>query len=70
MLVLSRKQGERIFVGDDVTIEIRRVAGNRVTIAVDAPRDVVVLRGELKEEQDRPAGSQANGAAGHGRPQR
>lgn len=48
MLVLSRKQGERIFVGDDVTIEIRRVAGNRVTIAVDAPRDVVVLRGELK----------------------
>lgn len=49
MLVLSRKIGEKIHVGDDVTIEIRRVAGNRVTIAVDAPRNVRILRGELKE---------------------
>lgn len=49
MLVLSRKIGEKIHVGDDVTIEIRRVAGNRVTIAVDAPRNVRILRGELRE---------------------
>src|SRR5262249_55516068 len=49
MLVLSRKIGEKIHVGKDITIEVRRVAGNRVTLAVDAPRDVRILRGELKE---------------------
>jgi carbon storage regulator len=48
MLVLSRKVGERIHVGDNITIEIRRIAGNRVTIALGAPRDVRILRGELE----------------------
>lgn len=47
MLVLSRKMFETINIGDDITIEVRRIAGNRVTIAVDAPRDVRILRGEL-----------------------
>jgi carbon storage regulator len=49
MLVLSRKIGEKIHVGEDITIEVRRVAGNRVTLAVEAPRQVRILRGELKE---------------------
>jgi carbon storage regulator len=48
MLVLSRKVGERIHVGDNIVLEIRRIAGNRVTIALDAPRDVRILRGELE----------------------
>lgn len=47
MLVLSRKVGERIHVGDNIVLEIRRIAGNRVTVALDAPRDVRILRGEL-----------------------
>ncbi len=47
MLVLSRKVGERIHIGNDVFIEVRRVAGNRVTLAVSAPRSIRVLRGEL-----------------------
>jgi carbon storage regulator len=49
MLVLSRKIGEKIHVGNDITIEVRRVAGNRVTLAVEAPREVRILRGELRE---------------------
>lgn len=49
MLVLSRKIGEKIHVGNDITIEVRRVAGNRVTLAVEAPREVRILRGELHE---------------------
>ena len=49
MLVLSRKIGEKIHVGKDITIEVRRVAGNRVTLAVEAPREVRILRGELKD---------------------
>jgi carbon storage regulator len=48
MLVLSRKVGERIHVGDNVVLEIRRIAGNRVTLALDAPRNVRILRGELE----------------------
>jgi carbon storage regulator len=48
MLVLSRKVGERIYVGDNIVLEIRRIAGNRVTVALDAPRDVRILRGELE----------------------
>jgi carbon storage regulator CsrA len=48
MLVLSRKVGERIHVGDNVVLEIRRIAGNRVTLALDAPRHVRILRGELQ----------------------
>ncbi|HVT29567.1 MAG TPA: carbon storage regulator [Lacipirellulaceae bacterium] len=48
MLVLSRKVGERIHVGDNIVLEIRRIAGNRVTIALEAPRDVRILRGELE----------------------
>jgi carbon storage regulator len=50
VLVLSRKAGQRINIGDDVTIEVRRVAGNRVTIALEAPRGIRILRGELKED--------------------
>lgn len=49
MLVLSRKIGEKIHVGGNITIEVRRVAGNRVTLAVDAPREVRILRGELRD---------------------
>jgi len=48
MLVLSRKVGERIHVGEDIVLEIRRIAGNRVTLALDAPRTVRILRGELE----------------------
>lgn len=49
MLVLSRKVGEKLHVGDNVVIEIRRVVGRRVTIAIDAPRELRILRGEIME---------------------
>jgi carbon storage regulator len=49
MLVLSRKTNESIQIGDNVTIEIRKIAGNRVTVAINAPREVRILRGELEK---------------------
>ena len=52
MLVLSRKMGERIHIGEDIFVEVRRVAGNRVTLAVCAPKSVRILRGELFEAVD------------------
>lgn len=47
MLRFSRKVGESIQIGDDVTLHIVRLDGNRVAIGVDAPRSVSVLRSEL-----------------------
>ncbi len=60
MLVLSRKVGERIHVGDNIVLEIRRIAGNRVTLALDAPRHVRILRGELESaaREFRPPGAE------------
>jgi carbon storage regulator len=52
MLVLSRKEGERIVIGENITLIVSKVSGNRVTIGIEAPRDVKVMRGELKGELD------------------
>lgn len=49
MLVLSRKAGQKIHIGDEIVVEVRRIAGNRVTIALEAPRHLRILRGELQE---------------------
>lgn len=50
MLVLSRKEGQTIVVGDGIEIQIASIQGNRVRIAVNAPKNVRVLRGELAAE--------------------
>lgn len=63
MLVLSRKPGERLMIGDDVVLVINKIAGNRVTIAIEAPRDVRVVRGELAPLADT-TGPTATGAGG------
>lgn len=63
MLVLSRKVGERIHVGDDIVLEIRRIAGNRVTLALSAPRDVRILRGELEAAAKEFCGNEADASS-------
>jgi carbon storage regulator len=50
MLVLSRKQNERIRVGDSVVVTVVRVSGDKVRIGIEAPPDVRVLRDELEPE--------------------
>jgi len=50
MLVLSRKEGERISIGDNITLVVSKVNGNRVTIGIEAPRDVKIVRGELHSQ--------------------
>lgn len=51
MLVLSRREGECIRVGDSVVVTIVRVAGDKVRVGIEAPANVVVLRGELEPYQ-------------------
>lgn len=50
MLVLSRKQNERIRVGDSVVVTVVRVSGDKVRIGIQAPPNVRVLRDELEDE--------------------
>jgi carbon storage regulator len=50
MLVLSRRVGESVVVGDDVTITVLEVRGDVVRIGIDAPRSVSVHRAELLAE--------------------
>lgn len=50
MLVLTRRKGEEIFVGDDITIVVLSIQGNRVKIGIDAPSGYHILRGELADE--------------------
>jgi carbon storage regulator len=48
MLVLSRKESQRIRLGDSIVITVVRVAGDKVRIGIEAPRDMLVLRDELE----------------------
>ena len=47
MLVLSRKAGERILIGDDVAITVVRIGPNSVRIGIEAPRSMNIVREEL-----------------------
>ncbi|MEI8380067.1 MAG: carbon storage regulator [Planctomycetota bacterium] len=49
MLVLSRKPGEKILIGEDVTVTIVRIGPNTVRIGIEAPRTMNIVREELCE---------------------
>jgi carbon storage regulator len=50
MLVLSRKPGERVLVGDDVEVIVLEVDGDRVKLGFEAPRYVPICRAEIHRE--------------------
>ena len=73
MLILTRRVGETVMIGNDVTVTVLGVKGNQVRIGVNAPRDVAVHREEIferikREEQDGGGTVRAktNGHAGNG----
>ncbi len=61
MLILTRRVGETLMIGDEVTVTVLGVKGNQVRIGVNAPRDVAVHREEIydriKNEQDQQNGT-------------
>jgi carbon storage regulator len=71
MLILTRRVGETVMIGNDVTVTVLGVKGNQVRVGVNAPRDVAVHREEIferikLEEQDGGEPAQARGGNGHG----
>lgn len=48
MLVLSRRESQRIRLGDSIVVTVVRVAGDKVRLGIEAPPNVVVLRDELE----------------------
>lgn len=63
MLILTRRVGETLMVGDDVTVTVLGVKGNQVRIGVNAPKEVAVHREEIYQRIQREKGGdgEANG---------
>lgn len=55
MLVLTRKEGEQIRIGDDIVITVVRTGGDKIRLGIEAPVDKVVLRSELKKRETAPS---------------
>jgi carbon storage regulator len=52
MLVLTRREGERIALGDDIVVTVVSIQGNKVRLGISAPDDIVIRRGELLLDVD------------------
>ena len=53
LLVITRKKGESILIGDDIEITISKIDDGSVKLAINAPREVTILRKELYEEVEK-----------------
>lgn len=60
MLVLSRKKDEKIIIGDNITVMVIEIRGDKVRLGIDAPKEVSVHRQEVYEAIQREAA--ANGS--------
>lgn len=60
MLVLSRKVGERILIGDQIAITVVRIAGQGVRLGIEAPQNLSVMREELAVRQPEPAATECS----------
>ncbi len=59
MLILTRRVDERIFIGDDITLCVLDIEGNRVRLGLEAPKNVAILREEIHQKY---AGDASNDA--------
>lgn len=55
LLLLSRKQGERVVIGRDIEVTVARITGNRVTLAIQAPDELPIRRHEIPEDPEKQA---------------
>ncbi len=64
MLILTRRVGEKLVIGENVTVTVLGVKGNQIRVGIDAPPEVLVHREEIfqrilkeREEQNGPSGN-------------
>lgn len=65
MLILTRRVGETVMIGSEVTITVLGVKGNQVRIGINAPKNVAVHREEIFERIKREQEGESEVAAGH-----
>ncbi len=53
MLIITRKKGESLMIGDDIEIIVSKIDDGSVKIGIQAPRDIQILRKELYEEVEK-----------------
>ena len=73
MLIITRRAGEKLMIGDDVVVEILEIVGNQVRVGIQAPQSIRVYREEIwraVQEENRAAASDAPATLPSGRPQR
>ena len=62
LLILTRKSGEGLFIGDDIRIRILEIRGKQIRLGIEAPNNIIVLREEIyqriQEENLQAAGAQ------------
>jgi carbon storage regulator len=62
LLILTRKSGEGLFIGDDIRITILEIRGKQIRLGIEAPTNIIVLRDEIyqriQEENLQAAGAQ------------
>jgi carbon storage regulator len=59
MLILTRRVGETVMIGNDITVTVLGVKGNQVRVGVNAPKEVAVHREEIYEREEEAAGGAA-----------
>lgn len=59
MLILTRRVDERIFIGDDITLCVLDIEGNRVRLGLEAPKNIAILREEIHQRYTSDASNDA-----------
>lgn len=64
MLILTRRVGETVVIGEDVSVTVLGVKGNQIRLGINAPKDVAVHRQEIFDRIQNETGADANGDNG------